>query len=372
MSSFVALKHEGGAVGGQLSLFPEKMSEQFSSFRSDNDSLDERDPQQIEAAIEALIGHKKTHDSSYGMLADRKSMNGLKANGVSRDESRRRTQFFEEQFQYKDNSFGSARERIEKDSPVIAELRTNVIVKDEFTLVTDMSYHLSTRYSRSESSIMINVDHSACLLLAGSFEPAYILTISALPSQLQPTTNKRNAALIQSFMADILSVPPERGILRFKPIPEENLATNGATVLGEMERVEKQRAEDDKNSSVKQAFQRDSRKSLASKKSALRATPEPGSPRTTTSKHLSAASPPLPNYPSPTPPALFEGSTENKRKSLIADRRKSMSGILQGQKNVTPGLTATPMPVPMPRAPPIPQEKAKVQKRKSFLSVFRK
>ena len=41
--------------------------------------------------------------------------------------SRRRTQYYEEQFAYKDAT-GSARERITKDSPVIAELRTNVIV----------------------------------------------------------------------------------------------------------------------------------------------------------------------------------------------------------------------------------------------------
>lgn len=87
---------------------------------------------------------------------------------------------------------------------------------------------------------MINVDHSSCLALAGTFEPCYILTISALPSQMQATTNKRNAALIQSFMADILSVPPERGIIKFIPVPEENYAFNGNTLSGEIERLEQQ------------------------------------------------------------------------------------------------------------------------------------
>lgn len=103
-----------------------------------------------------------------------------------------------------------------------------------------MSYHLAARYSRPDSSIMINVDHSSCLALAGTFEPCYILTISALPSQMQATTNKRNAALIQSFMADILSVPPERGIIKFIPVPEENYAFNGNTLSGEIERLEQQ------------------------------------------------------------------------------------------------------------------------------------
>jgi len=86
---------------------------------------------------------------------------------------------------------------------------------------------------------MINVDHSSCLALAGTFEPCYMLTITTLPSQMQPATNKRNAALIQSFMADILSVPPDRGIIRFAPIPEENYAMNGNTMLGEIERMER-------------------------------------------------------------------------------------------------------------------------------------
>lgn len=85
---------------------------------------------------------------------------------------------------------------------------------------------------------MINVDHSSCLALAGTFEPCYILTISTVPSQMQASTNKRNAALIQSFMADILSVPPERGIIKFVSIPEENYAVNGNTLFGEIERLE--------------------------------------------------------------------------------------------------------------------------------------
>lgn len=117
-------------------------------------------------------------------------------------------------------------------------------IKDEFTLVTDLSYHLAQRYTRPDSSIMIKVDHSACLALGGTFDPCYILTVTALPSQMGPTVNKRNAALIQSFMADILSVPSDRGIVKFQPIEECNYATNGTTMLGEIERLEKHQGEE--------------------------------------------------------------------------------------------------------------------------------
>jgi len=42
--------------------------------------------------------------------------------------ARQRTQYYEDQFAYKDDSTSSARERVTKDAPIIAELRTNVIV----------------------------------------------------------------------------------------------------------------------------------------------------------------------------------------------------------------------------------------------------
>jgi len=111
---------------------------------------------------------------------------------------------------------------------------------------------------------MINVDHSSCLALGGTFDPCYILTLSVVPSQMQATTNKRNAALIQSFMADILSVPPERGIVKFVPIPEENFACNGNTLFGEIERLEQQQLSS--NNGVKRAMT-DVRKSMPAFKS---------------------------------------------------------------------------------------------------------
>ncbi|KAH0148371.1 hypothetical protein KCU86_g22352, partial [Aureobasidium melanogenum] len=259
---------------GVYSLLPQKTGEQLARTRDDDGSGDERDPAEIEAAYLNLVGgggnrsRNISSELSFGMSGDKDGPD------YSVEESKRRTNYYEEQFQYKGNGLGSVRERIEKDSPVVAELRTNVIVKDEFTLVTDMSYNLSQRYSRPESSIMVNVEHSACLLLAGSFEPAYILTITALPSQLQPVTNKRNSALIQSFMADILAVPPERGILRFQPIAEENLATNGTTVFGEIERIEKSSIDSDVTAAnaIKRAWTRGSRRSVHAKKPSVRNT----------------------------------------------------------------------------------------------------
>lgn len=41
---------------------------------------------------------------------------------------KRRTTSYDEQYQYKDNAYSTARERVHRESPIIAELRTNVIV----------------------------------------------------------------------------------------------------------------------------------------------------------------------------------------------------------------------------------------------------
>lgn len=268
--------------------------------------------------------------------------------------SRRRTQYYEERFAYRDAT-GSARERITKDSPIIAELRTNVIVKDEYTLVTDLSYHLSTRYQRPESAMMITLNHSTCLLLGGSFEPAYILTVTALPVQIQPTINKRNAALIQSFMSDTLGVTPDRGIIRFQTIPEENMAISGRTILGEIERLEKQQVEE--NGGLRCAV-----KSVAMR----------------SKSNLQLLTSPI---PSPTP---FDSGSAGGEKTGVAETNhlselspvdskmnRTPSPHKSKQKNSTKtGTTALPSlpPPPIPADTPTP----KVGKRKSFIAMFRR
>lgn len=77
------------------------------------------------------------------------------------------------------------------------------------------------------------------MFFGGTFEPAYVMSIFALSSQLQPTTNKRNSALISKHMEESLGVAPPRGLLRFVPLQEENLAYNGKTVAWEIEELER-------------------------------------------------------------------------------------------------------------------------------------
>lgn len=73
------------------------------------------------------------------------------------------------------------------------------------------------------------------MMFGGSFDSAYTLTIHALPSLTQPTTNKRNAALLQRHLEEALGVKSARGYVRFVATPEDMVAVGGRTIAAEIE-----------------------------------------------------------------------------------------------------------------------------------------
>ena len=116
----------------------------------------------------------------------------------------------------------------------------------EQTFLSDLSFQLSEIYQRPESCIVVALGSPQAMLFGGSSEPAYYMTISALASEFAPTKNKRSTGLIQGFMHEFLGIAPSRGIIRFEPVSEENLATNGITTLQEIEDMERSSSEDSK------------------------------------------------------------------------------------------------------------------------------
>ena len=126
---------------------------------------------------------------------------------------------------------------------------------------------------------MVTVDHSVCLSLAGSFGPAYVLTITALPQEIQANANKTNTAHLQSFLADILNVAPERGIVRFEAVPEENLGFNGSTIQGALERVRKAQIKDHRHSNITTESNRPVSRSSISSRTSFSALRKPAQPR---------------------------------------------------------------------------------------------
>lgn len=155
------------------------------------------------------------------------------------------------------------------------------------------------------------------------------MTITALPSQMQPVTNKRNATLLQTFMSTTeLYVEPDRGVVKFVPMPEDNFATNGRTVAGEIEELERGVANDGSGvvhlrpSGISKSKKRMSTKSLRSLKSKYLQPHE---------EYISSdslkASPPLP--PMPNEPNTLDKRATNAPK---LGRRKSFMAAVFGNK----------------------------------------
>ncbi|GKT43949.1 macrophage migration inhibitory factor [Colletotrichum spaethianum] len=150
--------------------------------------------------------------------------------------AKRRSSYYEEAFQG-DRESNLVKDRVFSEAIVMAELRTNVIINDEFSFITDFSYQLSIRYQRPVTSIVVNLQHGACMLFGGTFEPAYTMSIHALSLEVGVTKNKRNSALLQKHLQEALGVPPARGFVKFVEVPAENMAVNSKTTASQIAEV---------------------------------------------------------------------------------------------------------------------------------------
>ncbi|KAK2062854.1 macrophage migration inhibitory factor [Colletotrichum caudatum] len=152
------------------------------------------------------------------------------------DLAKRRSSYYEEAFQG-DREANLVKDRVFTEALVMADLRTNVIINDEFSFITDFSYQLSVRYQRPVSSIVVNLQHGACMLFGGTFEPAYTMSIHALPLEVGITKNKRNSALLQKHLQEALGVQPARGYIKFVEVPADCMAVNGKTTASRISEV---------------------------------------------------------------------------------------------------------------------------------------
>ncbi|KAL7268810.1 hypothetical protein RUND412_008548 [Rhizina undulata] len=126
---------------------------------------------------------------------------------------------------------------VPKSAGVWVELKTNVILENEFDFAKSISEMIAKRYGRTEDNVCVSIDHSACMIMGGSFDGSYLLTITSL-SMVSPTCNKRNTALISDWINNNLGVPPHRGFIRFIDPDFANYAMGGSTMLDLMERDE--------------------------------------------------------------------------------------------------------------------------------------
>ncbi|GKU02470.1 macrophage migration inhibitory factor [Fusarium langsethiae] len=146
--------------------------------------------------------------------------------------SRRRGEVSDEPFLLKQSD--EVDDRVRCASLVVAEIKTNVIIEDEFTFITELSEYLSIRYNLPASCIVTTLQHGICIQFGGSCDPSYTIKIEALDRDMQPAANKCNIALFQRHMEQALGIPASRGHLRFVPVAEDCAGWKGNTISGEI------------------------------------------------------------------------------------------------------------------------------------------
>ncbi|KAJ5746953.1 uncharacterized protein N7511_008649 [Penicillium nucicola] len=134
----------------------------------------------------------------------------------------------------------SPKERVTQDSVVVVRLKTNIKAKEKTPkLLSDLGLFFAQTYQRPQTSVLVTLSEDASLIFGNTPDPAYLVKICALPSLVAPLTNQRNTSLIQTALLGYLGIPPDRGVVIFDAVEEDNLATDGTTARGEIGRLER-------------------------------------------------------------------------------------------------------------------------------------
>ncbi|KAL1953133.1 hypothetical protein VTO42DRAFT_3568 [Malbranchea cinnamomea] len=179
-----------------------------------------------------------TNDLPRGAPTDGDPEAHLERTPSQMERARRRSQYYDDAFALR-SSNNNPRNRVNQDAVVLVRIKTNVTVSDHFPVVGDLSSQLAFIFQRPESSMMVILEPSVPIMYGGSYEPAYFLSVIALPALIAPVTNLRNTMRMQTVMLDTLGIPENRGVVTFEPIPEYNLGTNSITFKEEIERLVK-------------------------------------------------------------------------------------------------------------------------------------
>lgn len=132
-----------------------------------------------------------------------------------------------------------------------------------------MSYltsRLAHVYQRPETSMMVVIQQDVRLHFGNSAAPAYLMKVFAHPYLIAPITNLRNTIFIQKILHEFLDIAPNRGVIIYASVPEENLATDGVTMLGDLVRLER----DSRDSGVFKSLSRSMSRKLKSNSSSPR------------------------------------------------------------------------------------------------------
>ncbi|KAI9044017.1 uncharacterized protein KD926_002397 [Aspergillus affinis] len=157
--------------------------------------------------------------------------------------SREKTRYFEEIFSIR-NPLTSTKSRTNQEDIIVVEIKLRTRVKNDEEFARLVASRMASIYQKSESQFMINIQQDSYLYMGTPRFPAYLIKIFALPQLIGPVTNLRCTILIQGLLQEVALIGPNRGVVLFYPILEENFATNGATMMGEIPRLDRHSSEE--------------------------------------------------------------------------------------------------------------------------------
>ncbi|RDX55203.1 Tautomerase/MIF [Lentinus brumalis] len=108
------------------------------------------------------------------------------------------------------------------------DLRTNVTVEDPKALCLQFSKLAAEVLGKPETYISVHLDQGKPLTFAGSFEPAFLLTIMGLG--FTEERNPQIADVVFKFLKEKLNVPGDRGYIHFVDPGPHWIGYNNTTV----------------------------------------------------------------------------------------------------------------------------------------------
>ncbi|KAH8433538.1 MIF domain protein [Aspergillus melleus] len=157
--------------------------------------------------------------------------------------SRAKTRYFEEFFGT-GNPLASPKPRTIQEDIIVVEIKLRTRVKDDEEFASLLASRMASIYQKPDGQFMISIQQDSRLYMGTPRFPAYLIKIFALPHHIGPATNLRCTILIQGLLQEVALIGPNRGVVLFLPTLEENLATNGATMMGEIPRLDRPSSEE--------------------------------------------------------------------------------------------------------------------------------
>ncbi|KAI1784219.1 Tautomerase/MIF [Ganoderma leucocontextum] len=114
------------------------------------------------------------------------------------------------------------------------EIRTNVTVADPKGFVKEFSKFSADTLGKPEGYIAIHLVQEQTLTFAGSFDPAFLLSITSLDNLSSENTEKFSKAFA-TFIKEKLGVPHDRGYIVFNDPGRANIgyqSTTFTTIFG--------------------------------------------------------------------------------------------------------------------------------------------